>query len=168
MRALSFACAAMLVFLFGCGSGEEEYVPPNTTQIQEPITDLGPEAARKRVEAATQYLLKYVEEVGKFPEARTALDIKKLLEAHYGKGVQAFGGTDDLTGFDVVWVRNDGKGPLLYNYALSGKSPDEIRNKENTWLLEDPIQFPDAGNVVSYVSGRVAVVKKLPVAGGMG
>ncbi len=122
----------------------------------------------KRVEAATRYLLAYVKEVGTFPDARTALDLKKLLEEHYGDKVNSMGAGDKLTGFAVVWVRNDGKGPLLYNYGLAGKSLDEIRNKENTWLLEDPIQFPDAGNVVSYVSGRVAVVKKLPVAGGMG
>lgn len=167
MRVLISALVATLL-LVGCGPKEEPYVPPNTTQLQQPITDLGPEAAMKRVEAATRYLLGYVEEVGKFPDARTALDVKELLEEHYGDKVRSLGGGDELTGFDVAWIRNDGKGPLLYNYALSGKSPDEIRNKENTWLLEDPIQFPEAGNIVSYVSGRVAAVKRLPVAGGMG
>jgi hypothetical protein len=156
-------CAIMI----GCGKKETQYVPPNTRQIQEPITELGSAAAMKRVAAAAKYLLAYVEETGKFPDVRTGLDLKKLLSEHYGKKVEAFSeNSDDLTAFDKVWVRNDGKGPILYNYGLAGKSLEEIRNKENTWMLEDPMQFPGEGNVIAFVSGRVGVVKKQPVAGG--
>ncbi|GIV01898.1 MAG: hypothetical protein KatS3mg015_0728 [Fimbriimonadales bacterium] len=167
-RIFVFVLAVVCAVAVGCGKKEAEYVPPNTRQIQDPITDLGSPAAMKRVEAAAKYLLAYVEETGKFPDVRTGLDLKKLLSEHFGKKVEAFSeNSDELTAFDKVWVRNDGKGPILYNYALAGKSLDEIRNKENTWMLEDPMQFPGEGNVIAYVSGRVGVVKKEPVAGGM-
>lgn len=167
MRVCILMCCAVLV-LFGCASGKDEYVVPNTTQVQEPITDLGPEAAMKRVEAATKYLLQYVEEVGKFPDAQTGHDLKRLLREHYGDKVQAFGGEDDLTGFESVWIRNDGKGPLLYNYGLTGKTPDEVADKDTMWLLQDPVQFPEVGSIFSYVSGKVGTVKRLPAAAGTG
>ncbi|MER3413884.1 MAG: hypothetical protein C4341_06535 [Armatimonadota bacterium] len=159
---------ATALVLCGCSSAEDDYVVPNTTQIQAPITDLGPDAAMKRVEAATRYLLMYVKEVGKFPDAQTGLDLKKLLREQFGDRVQSLGGNDDLTGFEFVWVRNDGMGPLLYNYGLAGKTPEEIADPDTKWLLQDPMQFPEVGSIYSYVSGRVAAVKRRPVAAGVG
>lgn len=159
--------------LVGACSPEKEasYVPPNTKQVQEPITHLGSEAVEKRLEAAGAYLLQYVREVGKFPNARTGFELREVLRAHFAERLAQIDRKDDaLTQFEFAWARHDGKGPILYNYGLAGKSLEEVRDPESTWMLRDPIQVMAGGYAEVMANGkpRVAIVSDEPALGGMG
>lgn len=163
--------AAALVLLGGCAKeAETTYEPPNTKQVQEPITELGPEAVQKRLEAAASYVLAYVKEVGKFPDARTGFELREYLKQYFGNRLAQLDKKDDsVTQFDLAWARHDGKGPILYNYSLAGRSLSEIRDPEGTWLLRDPIQVVDKGYAEVSVSGKskITVLSDEPAIGGM-
>jgi hypothetical protein len=173
MVRLAVMClATALALLVGCAKeAETTYEPPNMKQVQEPITEHGPEGVQKRLEAAASYLLTYVKEVGKFPEARTGFELRDSLKQYFGDRLaQLDKQGDPLTQFDLAWGRHDGKGPILYNNSLAGRSLSEIRDPKGTWLLRDPIQIVDKGYAEVSVDGKskIIVLSDEPALGGMG
>lgn len=148
-----FAC----YLVTGCGKEPEKprKLMPGMERRQPPITDQGVEAVKSRMVAAGNLVLKYVEKHGVFPEATTSLELRDVLRSDFGSE----------PGFEQMWISHNGKALLVYNQNLPGKRLQDIANKDGTWLLRDPIGFPE-GYVIVYCSGRVATVIERPIGAG--
>lgn len=142
----------------GCEKKAEKVrrVLPGQDLKQPAITDRGIEAVKSRMVAAGNIILRYVEKHGVFPEATTSLELRDVLRKDFGSEPD----------FEQMWISHNGKALLNYNQGLPGKRLEDIPNKDSTWMLKDPIGFPDQGYVIVFCSGKVDAVIERPVGAG--
>lgn len=151
--------AALVAALVSVACDSQKKPPPEVgvrPQLQEPITDQGIDAAVARVQLAADFLLKYAEKHGKFPEAETAKELKEKLRPEFGHE----------PGFEECWVSHNGKVWLQYmGHVVGGKAPSEIPNPSNQKLIWDPINIKPHGRATAYVDGTAKAINEAPTAG---
>lgn len=159
MKHCLLACIVIMTMI-SCSNKEEARIHPAMKQKQKPITDLGVEAVKERVQTAANFIFAYHKKHGVFPAAESTPELKQVLSKDFKNDPK----------FDECWVSHNGKAYLVYSVGLGGKSLSSFSSKakKEMKVIFDPVQVPPYGMVTVFLDGRMEMVVERPQAAAAG